>query len=190
MYARVYHFYLPKLYHFVLFLSKGSKEDAEEIVQEVFLKIWQRRESLIGVRSIEAYMFGIAKNLLHDFQRRRKHLHQIVADISRQKEEAYSPSHSDIIFKEYHKAAIDAIAKLSGKKKRIFELRTQEGYKLQEIATEMNLSVAGVKKHLYEAIHFIKEYITKNGGWTMTIISASAIYEPFEKKLSFFSSCF
>lgn len=169
MYARVYTHYLPKLYHFILVFSKGSKEDAEEIVQEVFLKIWMYREALVGVRSFEAYMFSIARNLLYDIHRRRKQLKAIIATLAADRSEAAESIQNTIIFKEYHKTAIDAINQLSGQKKKIFHLRTQQGLKLGEIASELNLSVPGVKKHLYETIHFIKNYLRDHGDFSILI---------------------
>ena len=165
LYAQVYTHFLPKLYRFVLPFTKGSKEDAEEIVHDVFLKIWMRKEVLVSVRSFEAYLFTIARNLLANRHRRQQHLKKIITHLSVVTSGEENLLQDQIIYSEYHKTALDAIEQLSAQKKRIFYLRTQEGLKLEEIASEVQLSVPGVKKHLYEAFSFIKDYMRKHGDW-------------------------
>ncbi|WP_336727630.1 RNA polymerase sigma factor [Paraflavisolibacter sp. H34] len=170
LYAQVYAYYLPKLYHFALPFTKSSKEDAEEIVHDVFLKVWMRKEALVGVRSLEAYLFSIARNLLANRHRRQQHLQQIVTQLTVVKSEEENTLQDDIIFGEYYKTALEAIEQLPEKKKRIFLLRTQQGLKLEEIATEVQLSVPGVKKHLYDAFGFIKEYMRQHGDWPALLL--------------------
>ena len=167
-YTKVYNNHVPKLYRFVFAFTR-SKQDAEEIVQEVFVRIWQRRESLVGMRSFEAYMYSMAKNLLIDLHRRRKHLDRIVSDLSDKKEDYYL-TQDEIIYKEYHKAALEAISKLSDRRRQVFILRTQQGLRLEEIAGEMKMSVSGVKKHLYQATQFIKAYLIQHGDLSLLLI--------------------
>jgi RNA polymerase sigma-70 factor (family 1) len=165
LYAQIYTHYLPKLYRFVLPFTKGSKEDAEEVVHDVFLKVWMRKEALVGIRSFEAYMFTIARNLLANRYRRQQHLQKIITQLSVVASEEENILQDQIIYNQYHKMALEAIEQLSEKKKQIFYLRTQQGLKLEEIASEVQLSVPGVKKHLYEAFSFIKDYMRKHGDW-------------------------
>ena len=82
LYAQVYTHYLPKLNRFVLPFTKGSKEDAEEVAHDMFLKIWQRKEALVAIRSFEAYMFSMARSLLYDRYKRRQHFDKIVSQLS------------------------------------------------------------------------------------------------------------
>ena len=82
LYAQVYTHYLPKLNRFVLPFTKRSKEDAEEVAHDMFLKIWQRKEALVAIRSFEAYMFSMARSLLYDRYKRRQHFDKIVSQLS------------------------------------------------------------------------------------------------------------
>src|ERR1700748_757866 len=61
----LYSHYYHGLYRFVSFIIE-SREDTEEIIQDIFLKIWLKRETLIGIRSFDDYLFRMAKNRIFD----------------------------------------------------------------------------------------------------------------------------
>jgi RNA polymerase sigma-70 factor (ECF subfamily) len=52
-YAQLYAFYTPLIYRFIYPFTDRSKENTEEIIQDIFLKVWMRKEKLIGLRSFE-----------------------------------------------------------------------------------------------------------------------------------------
>jgi RNA polymerase sigma-70 factor (ECF subfamily) len=162
-YGRLYSYYYPQLYNSLAYISKSS-EEAQEVIQEIFLKIWTAKESLIMIRSFEDYVFTLAKNLLIDRLRKKRTGLRVIQSISDQpaiNQEA-SPD-QQLIFKQYYSTALAALDRLSDQKKRIFLLRTQEGMTLAQIAEQMGIARPTVKKHLYSATHFIKEYLRKHG---------------------------
>ncbi|MDO6430044.1 sigma-70 family RNA polymerase sigma factor [Flavitalea sp. BT771] len=162
-YGRLYSFYYPQLYNSLAYISK-SPEEAQEVIQDVFLKIWTTKESLIMVRSFEDYVFMLSKNLLIDRLRRKKKGLEIIQSILDQSTISQGPSpEQHLVFKQYYATALAALDQLSDQKKQIFLLRTQEGMKLAQIAEQMGISRPTVKKHLYSATDFIKEYLRKHG---------------------------
>jgi RNA polymerase sigma-70 factor (ECF subfamily) len=136
----------------------SSPEDAQEIIHDTFLKIWKTKESLSLVRSFEDYAYTIAKNLLFNHLKRKKIGQRVIESLSDASIKNAGPSpDQEYIYKQYYQAAVTAIHQLSGQKRRIFLLRTQEGLALEDIAREMGISVSAVKKHLYAALQWVKD---------------------------------
>jgi RNA polymerase sigma-70 factor (ECF subfamily) len=148
--------YGKRLYHFSLSYLK-SVEDAEEIVQEVFLKVWNNREFLSIQKSFESYLFTIAKNGILNTIRKSK---------SEQAYLNYKKNHPDknvllddeLDFNELEKAYKKSIDKLSPKRKEIYLLSRQHSLSNTEIAEKMNISVKTVENQMTSA----KSEIRKN----------------------------
>src|ERR1700749_5066389 len=70
-YAMIYQHYLPKLYKY-LFDILRSKQDTEEILQELFLKLWEKREDLAEIKTLNSYLFRIARNRLMNYYDHQK----------------------------------------------------------------------------------------------------------------------
>lgn len=161
-YGRLYSFYYPHLYTSLVFIS-GSHEDTQEIIHEVFLKIWKSKEALTLVRSFEDYAYVLAKNLLFNQLRREKTGRRIIQALSEQLITNSGPApDQEMLFKQYHQTAMAAIHLLPEQKRKVFLLRTQEGLKLDEIAAVMGIAVPTVKKHLYSAMEFVKGYLRRH----------------------------
>lgn len=169
-YHKLYTHYTPKLYRFVYPFANRSKEETEEVIQEIFLKVWLKRDTLTSITSFKAYLFKMAKNQLFDeFQKQRVRKektdqHAYLA------EETTDAVYNKVVYAEYYAMATKAIGDLTPQRKRIFELRTQNEMSIDEIATHLKISHSAVKKQLYEAIGLVKTYLYKNAGWPMLVI--------------------
>lgn len=146
-----------------IFLFTGSHSDAEEILQDVFLKIWHKRETLPELRSFRGYLYTITRNHVLNFLRDAK-----VQGIweSLPAEDPVHPQQDPaqrVIYKEYYRIAQDAIARLPERRKQVFRLREEEGLSLDEIAHMLGISKSAVKQHLYAATAFIREYLRQYG---------------------------
>jgi RNA polymerase sigma-70 factor (family 1) len=169
-YGRLYSYYYPQLYTSLAFISQ-SHEDTQEVIHEVFLKIWKTKETLILVRSFEDYVYTLAKNLLFNQLKRKKVNRKVIQSLSDQRVRNAGPSpDQQLLFKQYYQTALAAIDQLPAQKRKIFLLRTQESFTLDEISAEMGISHSTVKKHLYAAIDFVKEYLRQHTGDVLILI--------------------
>ncbi|WP_215240528.1 RNA polymerase sigma factor [Dyadobacter helix] len=161
-YSTLYKIYLSDLMRYV-FLFTRSKELSEEIVQDVFVKIWEKKENLLTVHAFQPYIYKSAKNLLMDHLRREQALtrfHSLAGPFSEESEEQ---TDGNLIYGQYYQLAQDAINLLPEKRRQIFELRTANDLSLDEIAEKLAISKSVVKKQLYAATGFVKEYLRKHG---------------------------
>lgn len=164
-YAELYSSYMPRLYHYLFPLLNESKQDTEEIIQEVFLCIWEKRASLVAVQSFQAYVFRIARNKLVDQHRSRKARIRLAGRAQTATAPQVVLPEEDILYIHYNKIAREAINRLSPKKQEIFRLSTQEDLSMPEIAAQLGISRSVVKKQLYAARQFVKNYLRHNAEW-------------------------
>lgn len=161
-FAKLYTRHLNNLVRYVSLVNK-SNEETEEIIQEVFVKIWERRERLPEVDSFKNYLFRCAKNKLLDNFRRQEVRRRALIEIGRHKVVIASTTTDQAEYKEYYFLVQQAIERLPPQRKLIFRLKTEGGYTPSEIADQLNISSSVVKKQMYKAAHFVREYLLKNG---------------------------
>lgn len=165
-FTELFYQYTQRIYHYIFSKTK-SRLTSEEIVQEVFIKLWINREKLTEVINPESYLFGMAANRLFDWfkkmaydQKMKEHVWQTVSDFSNITFETLDLHSSQELIN-------NAIETLTPQQKKIYLLNRQEGLTRKEIAEQLNLSEKTVNNHLYEAIHLIREYIQRTPGATM-----------------------
>ena len=175
----VYTRYLHDLYRYVYLFTK-SKEKSEEIVQAVFVKIWEHRDTLVNVMNFKSYVYRSARNLLLDEVRRTQVKQKVLHALMSLAEASSENSDSKIIYKEYYQIAQDAINLLPKKRRLIVELRTRDELSLDEIAERLSISKSVVKKQLYAGLSFVRDYFQKNAELIsfllLTLIFSKNIY--------------
>jgi len=157
-YSALYTKHLSNLYRYIYLICK-SKEVSEEIVQEVFLKIWENRGSLTNVNSFKGFLYKCAKNLLLDYIRKQQSEAKLYNQFSLVSEENQLSSDHKLIYNQYYTMIQQAINSLPQKRKKIVEMRTQEDLSLDEIADRLAISKSVVKKQLYLGMGFVRNYM-------------------------------
>ncbi len=157
-YQALFERYAPKIYHFALSYLK-STADSEELVQDVFLKVWEKREILDATQNIKAFVFKIAINTIYDFIR-RKNIENAFQEFSKANYAADSNNTWDtLIFEEMQTTINSLVAQMPEQRKKIFKLSKNKGLSNDEIAQELNLSKRTVENQLYRALLFLKEHL-------------------------------
>lgn len=163
--------HLNRLYRYIFLFTK-SKEDTEEILQDIFIKIWENREKLREVESATAYLTQIAKNKMLDKVRSLQVRHRVLAEIRRSREDYATTTGDDCAYREYYHVVQRAVDKLPPKRKLIFRLNTENGLSQEEIANQLNISRSVVQKQLYSATKFVRKYLFEHGEISMTLLFA------------------
>jgi RNA polymerase sigma factor (sigma-70 family) len=153
--------YLNDLYKYA-FLCTKSKDQAEELVQAVFVKIWERREALVNVVNFKSYVFHSVRNLMLDEIRRSQVKKRILSSLMPATDASPEYSDSKIIYAQYYEITEKVVGLLPKKRKQIFELRTRDELSLDEISAKLCISKGVVKKQLYASLAFVRNYFEKN----------------------------
>jgi RNA polymerase sigma-70 factor (family 1) len=159
-FEEIFNIFQPKLYAFVFRYIK-SKEDTEEIVQEVFIQIWENRINLNEKLSFKSYLFTITKNRIVDYFRKKK-----IESLSRNyiqhfTELIHDSTYMELFYKDYDAALAEAIERLPNKRKEIFILSKKFGMSRTEIARFSNISENTVKNQLQDAVNFLRDFLKK-----------------------------
>lgn len=139
----------------------GNREEAEDIVQEVYLKLWGLRKELNKYNSIEALSVRIARNLCLDMLRRRK-TSQEAMKLELNKGEAYSETPVDSLErKEEKEVVLSLIAALPEPQRSLVHLRHIEGKEYDEIAAMVNMNVNAIRVSISRARKQMREMLEK-----------------------------
>lgn len=156
-YQELFERYAPRIYQFSLSYLK-NKSDAEELIQDVFLKIWEKREMLDHNKSIKSLIFKISVNTIYDFIR-RKNIESAFNDFAKLNfEPGTNETWHSVILEDLKQNLQTLILQLPEQQRKIFEMSKNEGLNSDEIALRMNLSKRTVENHLYRAVSFLKQY--------------------------------
>lgn len=164
-FTELYRFYSPRIYGFVVQKTK-SEVIAEEVVQDVFLKIWSMKEKLSEIDNFRSYLFRMTTNRMYD------HLNKVAQDTTRlnalwndlQKMAAQNTVEELLDFKESNAILQEAIAALPEQRRKIYKLSKEEGLSYDEIAAMLSLSRNTVSDQLVKAGKFIREYVRNAAG--------------------------
>jgi len=148
--------YAPRIYKFALSYLK-NKNDAEEIVQNVFLKIWEKRNSIKTSENIKAFIFTITANKIYDFIRRKKIEHTFHNYTMLNYGNNENNSWNSIVYKEVQQTIFSLANKLPSQQQKVFNLSKMDGLTNDEIAIKMGISKRTVENDLYRAILFLKQ---------------------------------
>jgi RNA polymerase sigma-70 factor, ECF subfamily len=155
----IYERYSKRLYGFVLRYIK-QEADAEEIVQEVFIKIWEARNRIDVFSSFESFLFTIAYNATIGLLRKRVTEKKYVDYLKTLQQLDVSTSMEDEIrFNELNEKVHVLLDLLTPRQKEIFLLSREEGLTHEAIAIKLQISLNTVKKHMVNTLAFLRSHI-------------------------------
>jgi len=156
----IYHLYSKRLYAFVIRYVE-EEDAAEDIVQEVFIKIWENKKKIASDTSFDSFMFTITYNAAISYIRRRaveRKYFQSLQSVQGNAEGAVE-LRDELNFKELNSQIEFLLDKLTPRQKEIFYMSREEGLTHREIAQKLNISVHTVKNHVIAVLSFLRSHI-------------------------------
>jgi RNA polymerase sigma-70 factor (family 1) len=134
-------------------------EDAEELTQEIFLKVWINREFLAEVESPSHYIFVMARNKAVDYLRKSALDSRLRQELWKIINAHQNPIEEQVFADDSARLINEAIFKLSHQKQAVFRLSRMEGLTHDQIAVQLSISKNTVKNHIGASVKFIKNYL-------------------------------
>lgn len=151
--------YHNQIAQYVFFLT-DSKEITEEIVQDVFMKIWQNRHELDQILNFSAYLFILTRNhtlnTIKKAENARKASFTYTSELYKNNVQVEDNTGVDIEF--FHSLLEETIEILPNQQKQVFKYR-MVGFKNPEIAMKMGISIESVRKYHHLAIHALIKHL-------------------------------
>lgn len=170
----LYDAYFHRLSAYIFKLCK-SPVATEEIVQDIFIKIWESRKSLASVSIPEAYIFSMARNKAIDYLRKLAKETGLIRVLKEQLPSSVNETEDRLNAEDLRRLIEEALQGLSPQKRKIFQLSRAEGLDHDEIAKAMQLSKSTVKNHLSQTLQHVREHIgTKANPETFLLFLALA----------------
>lgn len=150
--------YSPRVYDLALHFS-GNEKEAEDITQNVFFRLWERRELLTEICSLKAYLFRMTKNEILTLFRHRK-VERSYARQQTEQETQYAPDSSVKVTTSELVEMIDlAIERMPELRKRIFMMSRYDEKTYAEIAKELDISPRTVQYHIGKALNELRKLL-------------------------------
>ncbi len=158
-----YHRHWEKIHGFLLRMTK-SREIAEELMCDIFTKLWSGRRLMADIQDMDAFLYKVSYNKALNFFRytaRQKKLQTVIAQ--RIATEQSADASDRVITSETQAIIQKAIDHLSPQRRLVFTLSREQGLTHEQIAEQLNLSPQTVKKTMSQALHSIRGYLNRNG---------------------------
>lgn len=160
-FTQLYRNYSLPLYYNILSLVKDA-HTAEELVQDIFSRIWKQRHHINIEKSFSAYLFVMSRNRVFDFFRQVTRDQQLYSGLKAIASEHYDHIEQALFARENADLLRKAIDTLPPQRRRAFELCKMEGLSYRQASEEMGVSLSTLKDHMVNALETIRLYISKN----------------------------
>jgi RNA polymerase sigma-70 factor (ECF subfamily) len=163
--------YDKRIYPFVLRMIKSASL-AEEITQEIFIKIWNNRQKLTGIDHPEAYILTIASRHTLDHIKKRVNESKMLQRLSVVLNDSTDNNTEEALLLRESAALIHrAVNQLPPQQKAVYELSRHEGMKYEEIAQQLNISPNTVRNHLVKALDFLRTFIKEHNHLPVSLLA-------------------
>lgn len=153
--------YSPSLFQRILQLV-GVQSIAEELLQEIFVTLWEKRETISIEQNFAAYLHRIAVNKAIDFFRRLKRDRLLYQRVLQTSAALYSHVEEQVVSAETATIFQAAIDKLPPQRKQVFHLCKMEGRSYQEVSHLLGISTSTINDHIVKATRLLRDCLRAN----------------------------
>jgi RNA polymerase sigma-70 factor (family 1) len=143
---------------------------AEEVVQDVFLKLWFQRKHLREIRSLESWLFVLTKNLTLNCLKKIAHEWTSRENWIKQNDLSENTADSKILNAEYQGLLQRAIKNLSTQQQQVYKLAKEQGLSYEAISKQLSISPGTVKTHMARALASIRLFLRQNGEFSILLV--------------------
>ena len=159
---KLYEIFSGKLYNFAYSYLK-TEADSLDVVQNVFISVWDKRESLKSDTNLEAYLFTITKNAVISIFRKKAQEKDYLEHLRNTVVVAHEDTEKQYDYELLYGKIQELIEELPEQRRRIFKLSKEKGLSNKDIAEELHISVKTVEDHKAKAKRFIKTKLQESG---------------------------
>lgn len=160
-FGNLFHAHWDHIYTVAFSLTKSAAQ-SEDLVQDIFLKIWTHRKQLSAVDSFDDYLFIIARNTIYTALRRNSRKDSFVRGLMQLSQTAGLTPEEEVSAKESLAILHKAFQQLSPQQQAVYRLSRDEGLKYEQIATQLGISKNTVRIHMIKALQSLRQYLKEH----------------------------
>jgi RNA polymerase sigma-70 factor (family 1) len=176
-FTQLYHKYSLPMYINFLRLVKDETL-SEEFVQEIFTRLWLKRESISIEQNFEAYLYRCAQNLVYDFYRKLKRNRSMYIRFRDMATRNYTHIEEALTLKESETLLNKALNTLTPQQKKVYQLCKIQGQTYKQAGVQLGISLDTVKEHLTKANSSIRSYVAGNMDTALGLVIILALKQP------------
>lgn len=157
----LYNYYSPRIFAFVDRMMH-LPDLTEEIVQDIFINLWQKKDHFGKLTNPSAYLYQMASNKVLDYQRSIARRPPILDYVIAQQDLYSSDTEERIAYKETLLLLNEALDLLPRQRREIFDLSREDGLSHNEIAEKLGLSKSTVANQIVASLKHIRTHLEKN----------------------------
>lgn len=161
LFSEIFRQHEHRLYALSFRLTK-SDQSAKDIIQEVFLKLWEHRSGIHNIHNIEAWLYRLTENKIIDFLRKTSADDRLKRKIWDNLQQIVNESEQYVLAKEYNQIIQKAIDQLPPQRRLIYQMNKDGGMNYQQIANELQVSKHTVKNQLSSAVRSVRDFLLRN----------------------------
>jgi RNA polymerase sigma-70 factor (ECF subfamily) len=165
----IYNYYAKPLYKKVYSIIKDEAK-SEEIIQDLFIKVWQKREEIDPDRSFKSFVYTIASNLAYDYLRKVACDKRLTSQLLLNATDCYLHVEEDMNLKEAELKLKEAINNLPYQQKQVFTLCKLEGKSYDETGMILGIATSTVNSHMVKSSRHVKAYLQKHLDLTIALL--------------------
>ncbi|MDP9077771.1 MAG: sigma-70 family RNA polymerase sigma factor [Bacteroidota bacterium] len=170
----LYDQYSKPIYRNILRLVK-DQEIAQELLQDLFLRVWERRAAIKIEGSFKSYLYKVSENLVYKHFRKIAQDNRLVEKLIASSVQYETNVEDSIVSRETIELLQKAIDNLSPQRKQIYTLCKLEGKSHEEVSKELGISTSTVNNHIVKANHAVKHFFLANTELAALLIAIHAI---------------
>ena len=148
--------YHQKVFLFILGMVK-LEDEADDLTQEIFIKIWTKRDLMKEVRSLDAYLFMISKYTVYSYLKKNKIFFENIDNVKENQDSQSENPHEKLVAKDLSLLIDMLVESMPQQRRLIYTMSRKEGLSNQEISERLNLSRRTVENHLNFALKDIRK---------------------------------
>jgi|GEM_PF-36392 len=165
----LYKMYSERLLGYLLKLVK-VETIACDLLQVVFMKVWNNRDHIDSNLSFRSYLFQIAENTAYDFFRKAARDKKIQKQLIEKATSQYNHVEESLISKEDVQLLHTAMDSLPPQRRQVFQLVKMEGRSYADVSKELNISTSTISDHIVKATKFIRQRLEKEQSVALGIL--------------------
>lgn len=149
---------------------------AEEVVQEVFMKVWLNRKQLFAIQSFESWLFTVSKNTVLNCAKKLASEWKASHRFSEQYEQSEDVTDHKVRNNQYAELIHKALQRLPKQQYIIYKMAKEEKLSYAEIGKQLQISPLTVKTHLARALNTLRAYLKEHGEMPVVLLLAAGLY--------------